>query len=106
MQNFTVHTSRNRLRAECHLAKSDLLVDCQIVILNDKKKTEVLSPVYTVQSNFSILLPSSDDRFLVTARAVIRQGAGATAETEMFDISYIIVPTTPKSTSLSNTGSK
>ena len=96
------------LRAQCHLAKSDLLVDCQltIVILDVQKNSEVtvLSPVNIMpQSNFSILLPSSNDKFLVTARAVDMHGA--TVDSEMFNISHTIAMSTPAARSSSNTQS-
>lgn len=105
LQNFTTSISGSLLRATCHLAKSDIFVDCQLVILNVKENSEVLSPVGIAQSNFSMLLPSSNDEFLVTARAVdIHRDV---VDTEMFNISYTIakmIPPTPDSTSPSYSG--
>ena len=102
LQNFTIYTRRNLLRAECQLAKSDIFVACQLVILNAKSNNEVLSPVNIVQPNFSMLLPSDRDSFLVTARAVDRYGT--VVDSEMFAIGNIIHPinNTPRSTSTSN----
>ena len=105
MQNFTTSISGNQLRATCDLAKSDVFVDCQLVILNIKESSEVLSPVNIAQSNFSILLPSSEDEFLVTARAVDIYGDAV--DTEIFNVSYIIAKTitpTPDSTNPSYSG--
>lgn len=97
LQTFTIHhTSQNMLRTECYLAKSDLFVSCQLVILNINNNKEVLSPVNIIQSNFSMLLPSSEGDFLVTARAVDRYGAAV--DLEIFNISYNISIITPKST--------
>ena len=88
LQNFTSNISGSLLRATCHLAKSDIFVDCQLVIMNVKENSAVLSPVNIMQSNFNMLLPSRKDEFLVTAKAVdIR---GGSVDTEMFNISYII----------------
>ena len=90
LQNFTTNISGNLLRARCRLVKSDLFVDCQLVILNAEKNSKVLSPVNIMQSNFSVLLPSSKDKFLVTARAVDIHGD--TVDLEKFNISYVITP--------------
>lgn len=97
------------LRAKCHLAKSDLFVDCQLTIvkLNVKEKNNrVLSPVNIMQSSFSMLLPISKYRFLVTAQAVNRNGAPV--DSEMFNISYVIPATMnpPKPRNLPNSGSR
>lgn len=70
-----------------------------------RKNSEVLSPVNIMQSNFSMLLPSSDDQFLVTARAVKMDGTGAAVGIEMFNISHKTAKITSKSTNPSNTGS-
>ena len=65
-------------------------MDCQLVILNVEKNSEVLSPVNIMQSDFSMLLPSSKNEFLVTARAVDIHGD--TVDLEMSNISHIITP--------------
>ena len=77
-------------------------MDCQLVILNVQKNSEVLSPVNIMQSDFSMLLPSSKNKFLVTARAVDIHGD--TVDLEMSNISHIITPmitSTPDAINLS-----
>ena len=90
LQNFTTSARKNMLRANCHLARSDLFIVCQLVIL-DAKNRHVLSPVTIMQSNFSMILPSSEDQFLVTARAVDIHGD--VVDSEMFNISYVLEAT-------------
>ena len=104
LQNFTINKRGNKLKATCHLAKSDSFVDCQIVILNVKNNVEVLSPVNLMRSNFSMLLPSSSSEFLVTARAV--RIARGMVYTEKFDISHRFTTTDSTKTNPSKTDSK
>ena len=81
-------------------------MDCQLVIVNDKSH-QILSPVNIMQSNFSMLLPTSEDKFLVTARAVDIHGD--TIDSEMlnvnFDIATMITPSA-KPTISSTSGGK
>ena len=92
------------LKAKCNLAKSDSLVGCQIVILNVKRNTEVLSPVNIMQSNFSMLLPSDDGEFLVTARGTVYRDT--VYYTERFDISHRFTTTDYTNPYPSNTSGK
>ena len=88
MQNFIADIEGNLLRAKCFLAKSNLFVDCQLVVTNAKKNHQILSPVNIMQSNFSMLLPASKDEFLVTARAV--DVHGDTVDSEAFNVNFEI----------------
>ena len=76
-------------------------MDCQLVIVNMKENSEVLSPVNIAQSNFNLLLPSRKVKLLVTAKAVDIHGDAA--DKEMFNISYMITAT-PDSTKPSYSG--
>ena len=106
LQNFITDIEGNLLRAKCYLAKSNLFVDCQLVIVNDKNH-QILSPVNIMQSNFSMLLPTSEDKFLLTARAVDIHGD--TVDSEMFNVNFDIgtmITPSAKPTISSTTGGK
>ena len=106
MQNFITDIEGNLLRAKCYLAKSNLFVDCQLVIVNDKSY-QILSPVNIMQSNFSMLLPTSKDKFLLTARAVDIHGD--TIDSDMFNVNFDIatmITPSAKPTISSTTGGK
>ena len=75
LQNLTIQTTGNSLTANCHFAKSDNIVGCQLIILPVEQQNTTILNVSVALSEIFMDLTYSDGNVSVIARAVSINGA-------------------------------